>query len=249
MKLPLRLAALCCLAFACVSAANAQPTIRVAVYRGAAGCDDCSETAKEAIEALSPQYKVDIIGPKEAQDVTPATLRGYAIYVQPGGGQDIPAALQAMGERRIAAIRDFVAQGGGYLGLCMGAYLADDTNMGLIGDDLDGEVGRPGFPVTTIDEEAVAVRWKGRPDSVFFQDGPYFPKSTQGGFRALATYANGDVAAARYSFGRGTVVLSGPHPEADRSWFEQAEIPLDKMPRTPVLQALFDEFALPASQP
>ncbi|MCW0366500.1 hypothetical protein NB699_001483 [Xanthomonas sacchari] len=109
MKLPLRLAALCCLAFACVSAANAQPTIRVAVYRGAAGCDDCSETAKEAIEALSPQYKVDIIGPKEAQDVTPATLRGYAIYVQPGGGQDIPAALQAMGERRIAAIRDFVA--------------------------------------------------------------------------------------------------------------------------------------------
>ncbi len=93
------------------------------------------------------------------------------------------------------------------------------------------------------------MRWKGRPDSVFFQDGPYFPKSNQGGFRALATYANGDVAAARYSFGRGTVVLSGPHPEADRSWFEQAEIPLDRMPRTPVLQALFDEFATQSSRP
>lgn len=249
MNPPLRLAALCCLAFAHMSAANAQPMIRVAVYRGAAGCDDCSETAKRAIEAMSPHYKVDIIGPKERQDVTPATLRGYTVYVQPGGGQDIPAALQAMGERRIAAIRDFVAQGGGYLGLCMGAYLADDTNMGLIGDDLDGEVGRPGFPVTSIAEDAVSVRWNGRPDSVFFQDGPYFPQSAQGGFRALATYANGDVAAARYTFGRGTVVLSGPHPEADQNWFEEAEIPLDKMPKTPVLRALFDAFATPPARP
>ncbi|AVS85248.1 hypothetical protein C8239_11220 [Paracidovorax avenae] len=242
MQLPWRLAASLCLAASCHGAATAQPVLRVAVYRGAAGCDDCSETAKEAIETMGSSYKVDFIGPKEARDVTPATLRGYAIYVQPGGGQDIPAALRAMGDRRIAAIRDFVSRGGGYLGLCMGAYLADRDNMGLIADEVDGEVGRPGFPVTTRDEGVVSVRWKGRLESMFFQDGPYFQKSARRGFRAIATYGNGDVAVARYTFGRGIVVLSGPHPEADKSWFEQAGIPLDRMPGTPVLRSLFDEF-------
>jgi glutamine amidotransferase-like uncharacterized protein len=234
------------LALVCAAPAAARPpatdVVAVAVYRGAAGCDDCSETAKEAIEALDPRYKVDFVGPREPADVTAATLRRYAIYVQPGGGQNIPAALRALEDRRVAAIRDFVSHGGGYLGLCMGAYLADDNNIGLIADDLDSEVGRPNFLVDSVDDAAVAVRWKGRPDTVFFQDGPYLPRSTQGNFQPLATYANGDVAAARYTFGRGVVILSGPHPEADESWFEQAEIPLGRMPKTPVLQALFDEF-------
>lgn len=235
--------ALCCTAPLILGSASAEDVVAVAVYRGAAACDDCSETAKKAIEKIDPRYRVEFIGPREPVDVTLSNLRRYAIYVQPGGGQDIHAALKALGDRRVAAIRDFVSQGGGYLGLCMGAYLADDSNIGLIEDDLDSAVGRPNFPVHSIDDAAVAVRWKGQADTVFFQDGPYFPRSTQGGFHALATYANGDVAAARYTFGKGLVVLSGPHPEADQSWFVQAGIPLGNMPKTKALQAIFEEFA------
>lgn len=94
-------------------------TVHVAVYRGPAACDGCSETAKASIEKLDPAYRVEFIGKGEKTDISPETLSRFDIYVQPGGGQDIPAALHSLGKARVNAIRGFVAQGGGYLGLCM----------------------------------------------------------------------------------------------------------------------------------
>lgn len=216
--------------------------VRVAVYRGIASCEGCSETAKRSIEKLDPGYRVEFVGKGERIDITPETLSRFDIYVQPGGGQDIPGALHSLGETRVGAIRDFVAGGGSFLGLCMGAYLADEANFGLVPHDLDSEVGRPGFPVRTIDDAVVGVTWAGRKDMVFYQDGPYLPPSKAPDFKPIATYQNGDIAAARYAFKKGTVVLSGPHPEADKSWFEDAELPLDKMPKTNLLKDLLAEL-------
>lgn len=219
--------------------------IRVAVYRGYASCDNCSETVKSAIENIDSRYRVDFVGPGERIDISTESLAGYDIYVQPGGGQDIPGALNSLGDDRVAAIQSYVAHGGRYLGLCMGAYLADASNIGLIPHDLDSEVGRPGFPVKTIDDEAVAVRWDGRRESVFFQDGPYlWPASGDAGFREIARYENGDLAAARYSHGKGLVVLTGPHPEADEAWFEDADIPLDKMPSRDLIKGLLSQLGV-----
>ena len=214
--------------------------IRIAVYQGPAACDGCAEAVKEAIEGLGPAYRVDFLGPQEKRDVSSSVLVQYEAYVQPGGGQDIPAALNSLGEQRSAAIRAYVAKGGQYLGICMGAYLADAANLGLIDTELDSEVGRPGFPVTTIEDSSVPVRWGGQADRAFFQDGPYFPRSTGNGFRLIASYGNGDIAAARYRFGAGVVVLSGPHPEADESWFQDAGIPANLRPRQNLFKILFD---------
>ncbi|WP_062117837.1 BPL-N domain-containing protein [Aureimonas sp. AU40] len=214
--------------------------VRVAVYRGPAGCEGCSETVGEAIQSLGSRYRVDFVGPAEAIDITPETLRRYDVYVQPGGGQDIPAAFASFGDARVEAIQTYVAGGGRYLGLCMGAYLASGYGLGLIEQDLDSEVGRPGFPVETIESTAVSTRWNGQTQTVFFQDGAYLPKARNDpGFRTIATYENGDIAAARYTFRRGVVVLSGPHPEADESWFEENGIPLAKMPGDDLLRSLF----------
>ena len=208
------------------------PITHVAIYRGPAGCDDCSENVAKALERINPNYRIDFVGADEPIDITPQTLARYDLYVQPGGGQDIPGALDSLGDERAEAIRDYVAKGGRYLGLCMGAYLADDNNLGLIPQALDTEAGRPGFEVTGIDDAAVRVTWDGQADHVFYQDGPYFPKASAAApYRTLATYRNGDVAAARYAYQKGVVVLSGPHPEAGQEWFENAGIPLDKMPR------------------
>ncbi|MDT3718267.1 BPL-N domain-containing protein [Pseudomonas oryzihabitans] len=214
--------------------------IRIAVYRGPAACEGCAEAVKEAIERLDPAYRVDFLGPHEHRDVSSSALAQYDAYVQPGGGQDIPAALNSLGEQRSAAIRAYVAKGGQYLGICMGAYLADAANLGLIDTELDSEVGRPGFPVTTIEDSSVPVRWGGLADRVFFQDGPYFPRSTGNGFRLIASYGNGDIAAARYRFGAGVVVLSGPHPEADASWFQDAGIPENLQPRHDLFRIVFE---------
>ncbi|MGG6341912.1 BPL-N domain-containing protein [Stenotrophomonas indicatrix] len=213
---------------------------RIAVYRGEAGCDDCSETVRRSIEA-SGKYQVEYVGPDEPLDVTPENLKRFDLYIQPGGGQNIPAALRALGGQRSNAIRAYVDQGGHYLGLCMGAYLADANNLGLIDEELDSAVGRPGFPVHSIDDAAVAVEWLGHQDQMFFQDGPYFPASPSAGFKALGHYENGDISAAAYRYGSGKVVLTGPHPEAGRAWFEQAEIPVSRMPTSDVMGSVLAE--------
>ena len=240
MKLPAIAATL--LAFATLHPLpvhGATPITHVAIYRGPAGCADCSENVKTALQRLNPNYQIDFVGADEPIDITPHTLARYDLYVQPGGGQDIPGALDSLGDERAEAIRDYVAKGGRYLGLCMGAYLADDNNLGLIPHALDTEAGRPGFEVTGIDDAAVRVTWAGQADHVFYQDGPYFPKaSADAPYKTLATYHNGDVAAARYAYQKGVVVLSGPHPEAGQEWFENADIPLDKMPRGELFGAL-----------
>ena len=216
---------------------------RVAIYRGPAACEDCAEAMARSISKLGSRYQVTFVGPGEWRDVTPSTLRHFQVYIQPGGGQDIDAALASLGSNRVGAIRQFVAQGGGYVGVCMGAYLADASNIGLIDDHLDSEVGRPGFSVRTTADSAVPVHWQSGERILYYQDGPYLhaqPRS--GGYRTIATYGSGDVAAARYSVGRGSVVLSGPHPEADASWFDDAGLPTSKQPTGTPIKELIDQL-------
>ena len=223
-----------------------EDTIRVAIYRGPASCEDCSEVVKRSIEKLGPRYKIDFVGADERVDISEDSLAGYDIYVQPGGGQDIPRALKDIGKERARAIRAFVHGGGRYLGLCMGAYLADANNMKLVDQYIDGEAGRPGFPIDSSDDAAIVVNWKGRRENIFFQDGPYMlPAIGDDRFRTIATYENGDIAAARYGYGDGLVVLTGPHPEADASWFDDAGIPRSKMPSDDLARDLMEALESP----
>ncbi|KTS94266.1 hypothetical protein SB11R_06010 [Pseudomonas oryzihabitans] len=50
-------------------------------------------------------------------------------------------------------------QGGRYLGLCLDVYWANANDLAPIRKELHSEMGRPGFPVTLLDEDTVAVRW------------------------------------------------------------------------------------------
>lgn len=234
----------CLSAALCLVDLDAPDLIRIAVYRGPAACAGCAEAVKGALERRGPAYRVDFLGPTERLDVSIANLARYEAYVQPGGGQDIAAALHSLGNDRIEAIRAYVASGGQYLGICMGAYLADAANLGLIDQELDSEVGRPGFPITSLEDSVVRVRWGGKKNRLFFQDGPYLPQTSGTGFRVIGVYGNGDIAAARYRFGAGVVVLSGPHPEADESWFQDADLPKKVRPRGDPFKILLDALDL-----
>jgi hypothetical protein len=154
------------------------PITHVAIYRGPAGCDDWSESVKTALLRVRPNSQVDFVGADEAIDITPQNLARYDLYVQPGGGQDIPAALDSFGDARADAICEYVAKGGRYLGLCMGDYPADNSNFGLVSQELESEAGRPRFEVAGIEEAAVRVMWDGKPDSVFIRTGLTWPSLT-----------------------------------------------------------------------
>ena len=61
---------------------------------------------------------------------------------------------------------------------------------------------------------------------MYFQDGPSFiltPRASD--VTVLATYSNGEVAAAVARYREGKVAVSGPHPEADQSKYSAYNLP------------------------
>jgi glutamine amidotransferase-like uncharacterized protein len=190
----------------------------VAIYRGGAGCPGCSEMVRKSLEQSGLPLDIAYVGEQEKIKVTEDNLATFDVYIQPGGGQDIPGAFAALGDEGAEAIRKFVRNGKSFLGLCMGAYLADENWLGLIPSSLDSEVMRKGTNIPDEGDYVVDVVWQGKTEKFYYQDGPYLNAEDAHGFVALARYANGDIALAKYTYGKGTVLLSGPHPEADESW-------------------------------
>jgi len=65
-------------------------------------------------------------------------------------------------------------------------------------------------------------RWRGQKREMYYQDGPVLPTDSEGGSAlVIARYPNKDAAAAIYNFGKGTVSLVGPHPEANQEWYSR----------------------------
>lgn len=201
-------------------AAETKP-VNIAVYRGEAGCEGCSEMVVKSLKKTGLNLSVSYIGENEKLKINSDNLKKFDIYIQPGGGQDIPAAYDAIGDDGAEAIRNFVRSGKGFLGICMGAYLSDKNWLGLIDVPLDSEVGRPGSEAADEGDYTLSLLWGGKKESAYFQDGPYLSNSSASkGFTPISYYSNGDVAMAAYTYGKGKVVLTGPHPEADESWID-----------------------------
>ena len=87
--------------------------LKIAIYRGAAGCEDCSEMVAKSLQNSGKNIAISYIGENEKLKLTRQNLSKFDLYVQPGGGQDIPAAYDAIGDDGAQAIREFVRRGKG----------------------------------------------------------------------------------------------------------------------------------------
>lgn len=189
------------------------------VYRGPASVPGCPEAVAELLLRSGHGFTVRYAGPQEEYDLTAGVLARATVYAQPGGGSLRRAhrKLRPHG----AAIRDFVAAGGRYLGFCLGAYLAGRSpGFGLLPGDTDQYVRSAGATVSGTGDVVIPVRWREAERQVYFQDGPCFLLDP--GARSatvLATYDNGMPAALVASHGQGAVGVVGPHPEATADWF------------------------------
>ena len=195
------------------------------VYRGPASCPGCSEAVAALLESSPTSHRAVFCGPDEDVPLTADTLAGTGVYAQPGGGDVGPAWRHLRHEA--GAIRDWTRAGGRYLGFCLGAYLAGSSpGLGLLPGDTDRYIDSPGASVTTTDDTIVAVEWEGRPRHMFFQDGAVVRLApgavARGVVDVLATYDNGEVAAAVARYGAGRVGVVGPHPEAGATWYSDA---------------------------
>ncbi|MGY4652969.1 BPL-N domain-containing protein [Mycobacterium sp. URHB0021] len=196
---------------------------RAAVYRGrgAGSCDGCSEAVARLLGSSPTAFDVEFIGPGESRQVTPETLSEMLIYAQPGGG-DVAAAwphIRADADH----IRSYVDNGGNYIGICLGAYLAgSNPGFNLFPGEVYRYIDSPDAEVSSADYTTVETDWGGQRQEMYFQDGAAFALASKAPATVLATYPGGEPAAVIASFGRGRVGLIGPHPEADRGWFDSS---------------------------
>lgn len=192
------------------------------------GPSDGDDTvALSAMLAACPYpFTVITAGPRGQMTVREALSRSdVALYAQPGAEGDDDQAFRRQ-ERDKGTIRRFVAEGGRYLGVCMGAFLAEPGHFNLFPGRVGEYYSSKGASVTTDDPALVPVSWRGTPRHMYFQDGGYMVPRRRAtpGMTVLAHYTNGAIAAVVSPFGQGKVGLCGPHPEAPLAWYQEANL-------------------------
>ena len=185
-----------------------KPTIALFIYD-----PKCSvQSGNGVIRALSPDYNFKLFSKNRVEDVF---FDDVDMIVVPGGIGDADTFKQLF-KNNGARVREFVAGGGRYLGICMGAYWAGSHYLNVL-DSVDAVqyLKRPGTDTRRPHAKAIDVTWQGKSDRMFWYDGCALTgDSTK--FQTVATYANGDAMA----IVQNRIGLIGCHPEADKFWYD-----------------------------
>ncbi|MFX0097136.1 MAG: BPL-N domain-containing protein [Candidatus Hodarchaeota archaeon] len=155
------------------------------------------------------------------EDIQDNRLLGHDILVVPGGYTWLY--MPSLGDLGRERIRSFIAEGGKFIGICSGAYIApksvilpsefNEVQIGL--DIIDIEVRRTkGRGIRRIkvvkSEHPLVSGYHGFID-IYYQNGPLMKAGRD--VEVLAVYETGEGAILFSGFGNGKVILFGPHPE------------------------------------
>lgn len=111
-------------------------------------------------------------------------------------------------------IRNFVAAGGHYLGICMGAYWADTDYLGILNNvRVTQYIRSPGTDTHRPHAKEMPVVWNDERTSMYFYDGCTF--GGPGPYSVTAKYPNG----APMAIFQDRIGLIGCHPEAEQHWY------------------------------
>jgi glutamine amidotransferase-like uncharacterized protein len=163
------------------------------------------------IKALVPSYTIKIF---TRHDLESDFFDDVDMVCCPGGIGDSDSFDHLM---RIHAqrIRNYVASGGRYLGICMGAYWADTDYFGLLNDvRVVQYIKRPNSDTRRPHAKHISITWQDSPMRMYFYDGCTFV-GNQNNFEVYAKYANGDPMAIIQD----KIGLIGCHPEAEQHWY------------------------------
>ena len=185
-----------------------KPTIALFVYD-----PKCSvQSGNGIIRALQSRYNFKIFGKNELEKVFFDDVDMIAV---PGGLGDASSYETAF-RYNAEPVRDFVAKGGRYLGICMGAYWAGSHYLDIL-DSVDAVqyITQPGTDTRRPHAKNMPVRWNNRDEKMFFYDGCALV-GDRTKFQTVATYANGDAMAIRQN----RIGLIGCHPESEQFWYD-----------------------------
>ena len=179
---------------------------------------ECSiECCNGIIRALSPQYDIKLF---HVDDDINEVLSNVDGVFFPGGIGDSDSYHDFFTRRKANAIADFIARGGRYVGLCMGAYWAGSRYFDILnGIDAVQYIKRETAEIRRSYGTIAQVKWnRHKPDQstelMFFYDGCTFVGD--GEYELVATYLNNNPMAII----QGNIGLIGCHPESEEFWYE-----------------------------
>jgi hypothetical protein len=209
---------------------KAEKPVKVALFADA-GAAKTKGPAADAVEK-TPGFEVQLV---TGEDIRAGKLKEFRILIQPGGSGSAQA--KTLGEEGRKQVKQFVKDGGGYIGICAGAYLASrsyDWSLHI----LDAEVvDRAHWARGTGDVELkLSPRGmeffgvKNEKVTVYYGQGPLLAPGKDDSipdYELLAEYETeihskggaqpgvmkGTTAAARGAYGNGRVFCFSPHPE------------------------------------
>jgi glutamine amidotransferase-like uncharacterized protein len=211
--------------------------MRIGVYSHSTTSTKAAQIVGIFTNILTPEKGFQI------QRVDPAGIRSGVltnlnVLIMPGGsGSKQATNLETSGRE---AIQQFVKNGGGYVGVCAGAYLASSHypwSLNLINAKvIDREHWARGKGNVTLTLTPLGEKALGHPESeveVYYGQGPLYGRGTNDtlpAYEELAIYKTevakenvpagvpmgvmpGTAAIARGEYGKGRVICFSPHPE------------------------------------
>ena len=186
-----------------------KPTIALFLYD-----PKCSvQSGNGIIKALQSDYNFKIFSKNELED---NFFDDVDIVAVPGGFGDANTFETAFKHNQ-KRIKKFVADGGKYLGICMGAYWAGRHYFNILHDvDAVQYLSRPGTDTRRPHAKNISINWKGELTKMFWYDGC----ALVGDPTKFTTYAryvgNGDPMAIIQN----NIGLIGAHPESEQFWYD-----------------------------
>lgn len=182
-----------------------KPTIAIFLHQ-----PKCSiQSANGIIRALNQYYTFKIFTRHELED---DFFREVDMVCFPGGIGDSDS-FEKLLKTNSPAVRNYIAGGGRYLGICMGAYWADTDYFGLLNNvRVVQYIKQSGTCTRRPHAKYMPVQWRNHNTNMYFYDGCSYIGND---FQTIARYSNGDPMAIIQD----RIGLIGCHPEADRHWY------------------------------
>ena len=203
--------------------------LKIAVFSGK-GAPQSSVAAVVKAIGFIPQASATIL---TGAEVAKLKLDTYDVIVFPGGSGSSQS--KSIGEAGLNNVREFVRGGGGYVGICAGAYLACSNftwGLGILNARTVSSKWRRGLGIVETELTEPGKELLGKVDSRFkvrYNNGPIIKPGDRTDLPAYTPLAmfrtemaeNGSPvgvmvnspAQAIGTFGKGRVFISSPHPE------------------------------------
>lgn len=137
------------------------------------------------------------------------------LYVQPGGNYDVKQIWQKLTRTDKDAVRAYVAAGGAYLGICLGAFLAGKGFYEVALADQGPVQDKKGM----VKAQLANITWAGKPRKIYTEEPPELGKLVGGAKRhILSAFADGSAHVVVEPYKLGVVGLIAGHPEATPDW-------------------------------